>query len=54
MISMEIKDVGRIYIGRDGEGRLYIPKALMKKLGFGHGEKVKITFNGSEIIIEKL
>ncbi|WP_297215961.1 hypothetical protein [Thermoplasma sp.] len=51
---MEIKDIGRIYVGRDGEGRLYIPKSLMAKLNFAHGEKVKLTFDGSRLIIEKL
>jgi antitoxin component of MazEF toxin-antitoxin module len=51
---MEAKDVGRIYIGRDGEGRLYIPKSLMKKLSFEHGEKVKLTFRDGVLTVEKL
>jgi hypothetical protein len=39
---MKIKDVGRIYTGRDGEGNLYIPKSMIQKLSFNHGEKVHL------------
>ena len=53
-MMMEVKDVGRVYVGRDGEGRLYIPKSLMAKLAFSHGEKVKLVYDGSILLIEKL
>jgi antitoxin component of MazEF toxin-antitoxin module len=51
---METKDVGRIYVGRDGEGRLYIPKSMMQKLPFQHGEKLKLTFKDGVLVTEKL
>jgi len=56
MEEKTIKDLGRIYIDKDGAIRLYIGKSLAKKAHYKHGDRVKITYNPIEkkLIIEDL
>lgn len=51
-----IKDLGRIYIDKDGAIRLYIGKSLAKKAHYKHGDRVKISYNPVEkkLIVEDL
>lgn len=47
---------GRIYMDKDGAGRLYISKKIMQALNFEHGEEVKITADPKEgvLVVSKL
>ncbi len=48
--------VGKIYIDKDGGGRLYLKKKVMELLNFKNGEEVRIEVDPKEnkIIITKL
>jgi len=48
--------VGKIYIDKDGAGRLYIKKKVMDVLKFKHGEEVKVIVYPEEnkIVVTKL
>jgi|Deesub1362A_J573_1020465.scaffolds.fasta_scaffold05700_4 hypothetical protein len=48
--------VGRIYIDKDGAGRLYLKKRVMEVLDFKHGEEVRVEVLPEEnrIIVTKL
>lgn len=48
--------VGKIYIDKDGAGRLYLKKRVMDVLDFKHGEEVRIEVYPEEnkIVVTKL
>ena len=48
--------VGKIYLDRDGAGRLYLKKKVMEVLNFEHGEEVRVeVFPGeNKIVVTKL
>jgi hypothetical protein len=48
--------VGKIYIDKDGGGRLYLKKKVMEILNFFNGEEVRVEVDPKEnkIIITKL
>ena len=55
-ITEKLVTVGKIYIDKDGAGRLYIKKKVMDVLRFRHGEEVKVVVYPEEnkIIVTKL
>ena len=55
-ITEKMVTVGKIYIDKDGAGRLYIKKKVMDVLRFRHGEEVKVVVYPEEnkIIVTKL
>ena len=48
-MMMEVKDVGRVYVGRDGEGRLYIPKKVLESLGWKDKQQIMIRTDESKM-----
>ncbi len=52
--SMVELEVGRYHIDKKGTGRIYVPKALVKILGFKSGDRVMIkVINNNKLVIEK-
>jgi len=47
---------GRIYIDKDGAGRIYLKKRIMQYLNFKNGEDVRVEIRPKEnkIVITKL
>jgi hypothetical protein len=60
VIKVEMEEpfvtVGKIYIDKDGGGRLYLKKKVMELLNFKNGEEVRVEVDPKEnkIIITKL
>ena len=47
-------EVGRYHVDKKGTGRIYVPKALVKVLGFKSGDRVLIRVVSSDkLVIEK-
>ena len=56
MVMSSFVTVGRIYIDKDGAGRLYLKKRVMDALNFEHGEEVRVEVFPEEnrIVVTKL
>ncbi len=53
VLAQELTGRTKIYIDKDGAGRLYIPKRIIEALKFEHGEELCIKAENDVLIISK-
>ena len=52
MENSEMIDISKIYIDKDGAGRLYVPKKILESFRWKNRQQVMIKTDGSKMIIE--
>jgi bifunctional DNA-binding transcriptional regulator/antitoxin component of YhaV-PrlF toxin-antitoxin module len=45
-------EITKIYVDKDGAGRIYIPKGMMEKLNWKNREKLLVNESSSTLVIK--
>ena len=54
MESSDMIEISKIYVDKDGAGRLYVPKKILMSLGLKNKQQLMIRTEDSKMIIEEV